>query len=168
LRGVSHSVLRSVGTWVCAPIESALASMGSLTGRFAVRFFIGLLALFPLIAAAQALSPCQTDNGTMVVVPGATCLTRVGLAITFTDYPAPMVNTVADESVPILEPPVTFVQIPAPTSYLLVDIPEVFPGRIAQGSVAAPELDLAPLGGALTLLGGGLLVVRGRRSASSN
>jgi hypothetical protein len=133
-----------------------------------VRFLVGLLAMFPLIAAAQALSPCQTDNGTIVVVPGATCLTSAGLAITFTDYPAPMVNTVAHEFVPILEPPVTFIQVPAPTSYLLVDIPEVFPGGIAEGSVAAPELDPAPLGGALTLLGGGLLVLRGRRSVSSN
>jgi hypothetical protein len=79
-----------------------------------------------------------------------------------------MVNTVAHEFVPILEPPVTFIQVPAPTSYLLVDIPEVFPGGIAEGSVAAPELDPAPLGGALTLLGGGLLVLRGRRSVSSN
>jgi hypothetical protein len=81
-----------------------------------MRFLVGLVALFPLVAAAQ-VPPIDTAAPTPVVVPPITTslinsgIGGVGLAQTFT----------------------------------------------------APELDPASLASALTLIGGGLLVFRGRR-----
>jgi hypothetical protein len=126
-----------------------------------MRLLVGLVALFPLVAGAQALSPCQMDNGTIVVVPGATCLGPNGLAVTFTDFPPPFANTVADVFVYVPPfPPMPVILPPPPPPQLIT----FSVGGIALAqSVNAPELDPASLGGALTLLGGGVLVLRGRR-----
>ena len=95
-----------------------------------MRFLVGLLALFPFIAAAQSWPPPASE-----------------------DAGVPPVDTSST--------PIVVVQPPR-TTYLLGNT--VGPGGqgIAQ-TFSAPELDAASLASALTLIGGGLLVIRGRR-----
>jgi hypothetical protein len=102
-----------------------------------MRFLVGLVALFPLVAAAQG-------SGTWPPNP-----------------PTAGIPTSNSSSVYIVLPP-------APPPPLIDSGWGPIAAQPGARSVAAPELDPAPLGGALTLLGGGLLVLRGRRSASSN
>jgi hypothetical protein len=72
----------------------------------------------------------------------------------------------ADAGVPPVDTSSIYIEIPAPPTPHLIDITiGGMPGVSAMPQTfAAPELDPASLGGALTLLGGGLLVLRGRRS----